>query len=113
MVLKWLIFKGFGRSSKDSEDVQRIRKMFKGFGICSKDSERCSKDSEDVQKIRKDVQRIQKILKRFGSCGTGVCNGTEACIGMSTALKRNSFLQTFEHFLTLRSFRSAPDALKR
>ena len=36
----------FGRSSKDSEDVQRIRKMFKGFKIFSK-------DSEDVQRIRK------------------------------------------------------------
>ena len=26
------MFKGFGRCSKDSEDVQRIRFLFKGFG---------------------------------------------------------------------------------
>ena len=27
------MFKGFGRCSKDSEDVQRIRKMYKGFAV--------------------------------------------------------------------------------
>ena len=42
------------------------------------------------------VAPAQPTWRRGGQGhGTGVCNGTEACIVMSKALKRNSFLQTF------------------